>query len=237
MYSRLIDGHNNFEIAETFFNSVYCAVFKHRKIRDEYAFVFSPRVICPRGCQQGIPDLSAGGSRERLLENLLDDYAFNLPTKTCSAISITSSGDASDYLAPRFDLNEDNVEFQVLEHHFYRNKGAYIVGRSFRRGLHAFVLPILHNEDGAVYVDTVLFGSDKVSVLVQFYPVLLPGGCQHSIAVRAVPAATDARQTHLRNLQRHGLQQARQDLLPSLCVPSYAQYHDSSILRRVSRAW
>ena len=41
-YSDLIDGHNNFEIAETFFNSVYCAVFKHRRIRDEYAFVFSP---------------------------------------------------------------------------------------------------------------------------------------------------------------------------------------------------
>ena len=42
VYSELIEGHNNFEIAETFFNSVYCAVFKHRKIRDEYAFVISP---------------------------------------------------------------------------------------------------------------------------------------------------------------------------------------------------
>ena len=41
-YSELIEGHSNFEIAETFFNSMYCSVFKHRKIRDEYAFVFSP---------------------------------------------------------------------------------------------------------------------------------------------------------------------------------------------------
>ena len=31
-----------------------------------------------------------------------------------------------------------------------------------------YVLPILHNEQGAVYVDTVLFGSDKVSVLFSF---------------------------------------------------------------------
>ncbi|WP_332102824.1 isocitrate dehydrogenase kinase/phosphatase AceK regulatory subunit [Kineobactrum salinum] len=45
-YADLIRGHNNFEIAETFFNSVYCAVFKHRKIRDEHAFVFSPRATC-----------------------------------------------------------------------------------------------------------------------------------------------------------------------------------------------
>ena len=47
VYSRLIEGHNNFEIAETFFNSVYCAVFKHRKIRNEYAFVFSPHGDMP----------------------------------------------------------------------------------------------------------------------------------------------------------------------------------------------
>ncbi len=42
IYSNKIRGHNNFEIAETFFNSVYCAVFKHRRIRNDYAFVFSP---------------------------------------------------------------------------------------------------------------------------------------------------------------------------------------------------
>ena len=46
-YSELIAGHNNFEIAETFFNSVYGAVFKHRKIRNEYAFVFSPHGDMP----------------------------------------------------------------------------------------------------------------------------------------------------------------------------------------------
>jgi isocitrate dehydrogenase kinase/phosphatase len=30
------------------------------------------------------------------------------------------------------------------------------------------VLPILHNEAGGIYVDTILFGSDKVSVLFSF---------------------------------------------------------------------
>ena len=74
-----------------------------------------------------------------------------------------------NYLALRFDLNEDKVEVQVLNHHFYRNKGAYIVGRIVSGGKSMpFVLPILHNEAGAVYVDTVLFGSDKVSVLFSF---------------------------------------------------------------------
>ena len=47
VFSRMIDGHHNFEIAETFFNSIYCAVFKHRKIRNEYVFVFSPHGDMP----------------------------------------------------------------------------------------------------------------------------------------------------------------------------------------------
>ena len=44
LYSQLIRGHNNFEIAETFFNSIFCAVFKHRNIRNDYAFVLYCRV-------------------------------------------------------------------------------------------------------------------------------------------------------------------------------------------------
>ena len=47
VYSKLIEGHDNFEIAETFFNSVYGAVFKHRKIRNEFVFVFSPHGDMP----------------------------------------------------------------------------------------------------------------------------------------------------------------------------------------------
>jgi isocitrate dehydrogenase kinase/phosphatase len=57
----------------------------------------------------------------------------------------------------------------VLEHHFYRNKGAYIVGRIVSGGeVMPFVLPLLQNEKGEVYVDTVLFGADKVSVIFSF---------------------------------------------------------------------
>ena len=40
VYAESISNYANFEIAETFFNSIYCATFKHRRIRDEYAFVF-----------------------------------------------------------------------------------------------------------------------------------------------------------------------------------------------------
>ena len=170
VYARLIEGHNNFEIAETFFNSVYCAVFKHRKIRDEYAFVFSPHGDMPPVDMSSVyKTYRLEGTLASLLDSLLVDYAFSIPYEDKQRDIDNIVGAILDYLAPRFDLNEDNVEFQVLEHHFYRNKGAYIVGRILSGGKSMpFVLPILHNEAGGVYVDTILFGADKVSVLFSF---------------------------------------------------------------------
>ena len=170
IYSDLIEGHSNFEIAETFFNSVYCAVFKHRKIRNEYAFVFSPHGDMPPADVSSVyKTYRLDGPLEGLLRSLLNDYAFSVPYEDVDRDIANIIEVVLRYLAPRFDMTGPDVEFQVLEHHFYRNKGAYIVGRIVTGGKSMpFVLPILHNETGAVFVDTVLFGSDKVSVLFSF---------------------------------------------------------------------
>ncbi len=169
-YSLLITGHNNFEIAETFFNSIFCAVFKHRKIRDEHAFVFSPQGDMPLSDPSQVYRTYRGGeSLAKTLGQLLDDYAFNVPWEdrdrdVASIIEVVDS-----YLRPRFNVAHPGLELQVLEHYFFRNKGAYIVGRLVAgNDSLPFVLPVLHNEQGGVYVDTVLFGSDKLSVIFSF---------------------------------------------------------------------
>jgi isocitrate dehydrogenase kinase/phosphatase len=106
---------------------------------------------------------------DSLWRALLEDYAFSVPYENLDRDIDNIMGVIIRYLAPRFDLTGYDVEIQALEHHFYRNKGAYIVGRIAAGGQSMpFVLPILHNEIGAVFVDTVLFGSDKVSVLFSF---------------------------------------------------------------------
>lgn len=170
IYAQLIDGHNNFEIAETFFNSVYNAVFKHRKIRDEYAFVFSPYGdMPPADVSKVYRTYTLNGSLATLLEELLGDFSFSIPYEDLARDIENIREAVVTNLAPDFDLNEDDTEFQVLAHHFFRNKGAYIVGRILSGGQSTpIVLPILHNEAGAVYVDTILFGSDMVSVLFSF---------------------------------------------------------------------
>jgi isocitrate dehydrogenase kinase/phosphatase len=169
-YARLVEGHNNFEIAETFFNSVYCAVFKHRKIRDEHAFVFSPQAdIPPVDVTSVFRSYSLNGSLASLLQELLQDYSFSTPFENLqrdidNIISVVES-----YLRPRFDMTGGDIEVQTLEHHFFRNKGAYIVGRIVvGANSMPFAFPLLKNDVGDVYVDTVLFGSDKLSVIFSF---------------------------------------------------------------------
>ncbi len=170
IYARLIQGHNNFEIAETFYNSIYCAVFKHRKIRDEYSFVFSPQGdMPPADVSKVYRSYWLNSGLHTLLKQLLDDYAFAIPYEDQGRDIANIERVVDRYLNKRFDMSRPGIEFQVLEHHFYRNKGAYIVGRIVcGDDSMPFVLPILHNEAGAVYVDTVLFGADKVSVIFSF---------------------------------------------------------------------
>jgi isocitrate dehydrogenase kinase/phosphatase len=170
IFGQLIVGHNNFEIAETFFNSVYCAVFKHRKIRDEYAFVFSPHGdMPPADVSQVYRSYHLEESLSSLLERLLKDFAFSIPYEDLDRDVANIRQAILSNPELQLDLNAEGTEFQVLEHHFFRNKGAYLVGRILSGGQSMpVVLPILHNEMGAVYVDTILFGSDMVSVLFSF---------------------------------------------------------------------
>ena len=173
IYADLVQGMTNFEIAETFYNSIFNSHFGHRAIRNEYAFVFSP--------QGDVPPVDMGRVVNRYpvvddpasaFNRLLDDYAFNIPFEDQARDVVSICAAIERHMTPHFDVARSNVELQVLEHHFFRNKASYIVGRLCCDGEQMpFVLPVLHNEDvarPAVYVDAFLFGSDQVSLLFSF---------------------------------------------------------------------
>jgi isocitrate dehydrogenase kinase/phosphatase len=172
IYAGLIRNHNNFEIAETFYNSVYNAVFLHEQVRNDYAFVFSSQGDIPLSDSSPVLRYySVESSLSTTLEKLLVDYCFNIPYEDMERDVNRLVGAFHDELQldPGFELNENELRLEVLSNHFYRNKGAYIVGRLLSgQDSMPFVLPLLHNEDGGVYVDTVLFGSNRVSVVFSF---------------------------------------------------------------------
>ena len=62
-----------------------------------------------------------------------------------------------------------NFQIQVLSGLFYRNKGAYVVGKVINGFTELpFALPILHDEAGRLTIDAALFGEDDLQMLFAF---------------------------------------------------------------------
>ncbi len=173
LYAELVKGMTNFEIAETFYNSIFNSHFGHRSIRNEYAFVFSPQGdVPPVDMGRVVNHFAVNGDLAGGFRDLLTAYAFNIPYEHLERDVAKIEETIARHLQPHFDFTGDELELQVLEHHFFRNKASYIVGRLYSDGDQMpFVLPLLHNdsdEKPAVYVDAFLFGPDQVSLLFSF---------------------------------------------------------------------
>ena len=173
IYASLVQGMTNFEIAETFYNSIFNSHFGHRAIRNEYAFVFSPQGdVPPVDMGRVVNHYPVSGDLSNAFNQLLDDYAFNIPFEDRARDVASICGAIERHMLTHFDVGRSGVELQVLQHHFFRNKASYIVGRLYCDGDQMpFVLPVLHNDNPAqpaVYVDAFLFGSDQVSLLFSF---------------------------------------------------------------------
>ena len=173
IYAELVRGMTNFEIAETFYNSIFNAVFEHRWIRDDYAFVFSPQGdMPPVDVRRVLNQYRTKGDFKAAVANLLFDYGMSLPyedydrevARVTEVMTAAVEDAGHDHLA--------DLELHALEHHFFRNKAAYIVGRISGKGLQIpFVLPMLHTEDKehpSAYLDACLLGSDIISKLFSF---------------------------------------------------------------------
>ena len=64
---------------------------------------------------------------------------------------------------------EPDCQVQVLSNLFFRNKGAYVVGRVINgTRITPVAVPILRNPDSSLYLDTALFTDDLLTILFSF---------------------------------------------------------------------
>lgn len=168
-YAKLVKTHDNIEIAQTFFNSVYCYVFSHKKIINSHTFPVD------RDTHKQILDnhkifteYPVSETITATIEAILKDTRFNIPFEDFQRDVARIENLVKPLLMPRLQQGQQ-VKLQVLNALFYRNKAAYLVGRSVTdQEVQPFVFPILNNEQGAIYIDTVLFSPDHVSKLFSF---------------------------------------------------------------------
>lgn len=167
-YTRLLPDYPRFEIAESFFNSVYCRLFDHRSLTPERLFIFSSQ---PERRFRTIPrplakDFHPDHGWESLLMRVISDLPLRLRWQNKSR--------DIHYIVRHLTetLGTDNLaesHLQVANELFYRNKAAWLVGKLITpSGTLPFLLPIHQTDDGELFIDTCLTTTAEASIVFGF---------------------------------------------------------------------
>ena len=167
----LLSGHKQPELAETFFNSVCCNILHRSYFHNEFIFVRPVVSTEYIDTEEPAPTYrmyypGADGLRFTL-KRIVTNFQLN-------AKFANLDHDVGQVEARLRDLFggeelEPNHQIQVLSSLFFRNKGAYIVGKGINGAReYPFVVPILHNRNGELILDTVLFDKEQIIILFSF---------------------------------------------------------------------
>ena len=172
-YIGLLIEHHQPELAETFFNSVTTKILHRSYFKNDFIFV-RPAVsteYIENDEPAATPTYRAYyPSRDTLRETLVrivDNYQLKREFEDLGRDVEFVLGALQQQLG---DVKlRANFQIQALASLFYRNKGAYIVGK-YINGFHEtpFALPILHTARAQLIIDAVLFGEDELLLLFSF---------------------------------------------------------------------
>ncbi|MEP6740335.1 MAG: bifunctional isocitrate dehydrogenase kinase/phosphatase [Caldimonas sp.] len=172
-YIGLLIEHYQPELAETFFNSVTTKILHRSYFHNDFIFVRS--AVSTEHLENDEP-------------GALPTYRVYYPTKD-TAVETWHRIVTNFQLERDFeDLGRDvasvvaaverqlggillraNFQIQVLSSLFYRNKGAYVVGKIINGfGETPFALPIVHGSRGGLVVDAALFGEEDLLLVFSF---------------------------------------------------------------------
>jgi isocitrate dehydrogenase kinase/phosphatase len=156
------------ELAETFFNSVTRRVFSTVGVDPAIEYLERSR---PSHSENSDPEIyhtySVMAVDSALVRRILLELPWSVPYAQIDRDAVLVA-ELIDARIRRSLGRAGPVQLDLLRSVFYRNKGAYLVGR-IRAGAQIIplVLPLLHAERGIV-VDAVLMTSDEASVVFGF---------------------------------------------------------------------
>jgi isocitrate dehydrogenase kinase/phosphatase len=170
-YVLLISNHLQPELAETFYNSVFCALFHRDYFDNDYIFVrssVSTEFIDSDKPSYHVYYPAKRGFRSSIKQVLLDS-GFSLPFENIERDVRNITQALIKHSFPRPRHAHLNFQFQVISSVFYRNKAAYIVGRAINSNLEVpFAIPILHSGNDSVYCDAIIIGKQGLTRLFEF---------------------------------------------------------------------
>lgn len=165
-YQSLLPGYPRHEIAESFFNSVYCRLHGHADLQPDRLFIFSSQSLTAPVTP--LRPLSRRYQPERgwlaLVDQVLSDLPLTLPWQQRAR----DVGWIVRHLQSHFPrLNQGWLE--VNSELFYRNKTAWLVARlHLPEGILPCLLPIQRSETGELWIDTCLTDVNDASIVFGF---------------------------------------------------------------------
>lgn len=169
-YTELLSFHPQAELAETFYNSVFCKLFHRRYFHNQFIFVettIEDRIPVPAEAEyrcyfpveEGVPET---------LQQIISDMAFSAPFADLEE-NVERLRQAFSEQTREQRLQAHQLRLDVLKQPFYRNKAAYVVGRIVtQRSTYPFIVPVLRQADGRLTVDALLTDPRHLSVIFSF---------------------------------------------------------------------
>jgi isocitrate dehydrogenase kinase/phosphatase len=172
-YIGLLIDHHQPELAETFFNSVCTRILHHAYFHNDFIFMrpaFSTEYIendepAARPTYRAYYPTPATlrDTLRRVITNFQLDGEFAHLARDVDQVLAALVRQLGDF---RWRAN---FQLQVLSGLFFRNKGAYVVGKLINGFTETpFALPLLRRDDGRFFIDAALFGEDDLLALFSF---------------------------------------------------------------------
>ncbi|HEX2915555.1 MAG TPA: bifunctional isocitrate dehydrogenase kinase/phosphatase [Chloroflexia bacterium] len=168
VYSGLIENREDWEIAETFFNSVTRQIFTTVGVDEQIEFVDTDFEVPPtEACSPVYREYNQPSSCEGLVKNILEDYRFQVPYQNLEQdVALVSR--AIEERLTELKSSTPLRKAEIIKTIFYRGKGAYIVGRLFAgRELIPLGLALLNTPEGVI-VDAVVLNDDDLGIIFSF---------------------------------------------------------------------
>lgn len=168
IYIQHITELKNRELAETFFNSLTRRIFNTVGVNAEIEFVNSEFNFKSSDASPSIYRLYMIDQPLPILINrIFDDFNIGCDFEDKNRDSRRASQNIEQLLTS-LHWPEENVSIEMVSNPFYRDHGAYLVGRLVKDGrIHPLVLA-LHNSTEGIFLDAVLLHPDQVRILFSF---------------------------------------------------------------------
>lgn len=168
-YINLIDVRFDDELAETWFNSIFCGLFSHDLISDGCMFIHTTRPSLRRhGKAAQTRTYRPEGELSSMLVQIFAEYKFDVPFADLPGDLQRLEGQLRENL-PDWVCKDPALSVELFSSILYRNKGAYLVGRIFTQDEQwPLVIPFLHREGSGIQIDALITDEADVSIIFSF---------------------------------------------------------------------